>query len=136
MGLDLNERSQLQLGGARTSGHTSSSTRQPDSERLLLEAIAAGDLDDHLIPVADAVHARQHLLNTVRSATALAELCVGDVVRMNQTVRPRYLQGVHGTVVDIDDRTAIVQLQRPKGRFRSGQIRCPALALDKLPRAS
>lgn len=76
------------------------------------------------------------LLHTVRSATALAELCVGDIVRINHTVSPRYLHGAHGTVVEIDDRTATVQLQRPVGRFRSGQIRCPALALDRIPRAN
>jgi hypothetical protein len=107
-----------------------------DPERLLLDAIADGDLDDHLVAIGDAVHARRHLLDTVRSATALAELCVGDIVRINHTVSPHYLHGVHGTVVDIEDRTATVQLQRPMGRFRSGQIRCPALALDKLPRAN
>jgi hypothetical protein len=103
---------------------------------LLLEAIAAGELDDHLTALADAVHARRHLLNTVRSATALAQLCVGDVVRINHTVSPRYLHGAHGTIVEVDDRTATVQLQRPVGRFRSGQIRCSALALDRIPRAN
>ena len=89
----------------------------------------------HLTAIADAVHARRHLLHTVRSATALAELCIGEVVRINDTVSPQYLHGAYATVVEIDDRTATVQLQRPVGRFRSGQIRCPALALDRVPRA-
>ena len=108
----------------------------PKPERFLLDAIAAGDLDSHLTAIADAVHARRHLLHTVRSATALAELCVGDVVRINHTVSPQYLHGAYATIIAIDDRTATVQLQRPIGRFRSGQIRCPALALDRVPRAS
>jgi hypothetical protein len=107
----------------------------PDPERSLLDAIAAGELDSHLTSIADAVHARQHLLHTVRSATALAELCVGDVVRINRTVSPQYLNGAYATIVAIDDRTATVRLQRPIGRFRSGQIRCSALALDRVPRA-
>ena len=100
-----------------------------------MDAIAAGELDHHLTAIADAVHARRHLLHRVRSATALAELCIGDVVRINDTVGPRYLHGAYATVVEIDDRTATVQLQRPVGRFHSGQIRCPALALDRVPRA-
>ena|ERR1700730_3659336 len=136
MSLGADGRSQLQLGAAERSGRTSSNSATGDPERSLLDAIAAGELDDHLTALADAVHARRHLLNTVRSATALAQLCVGDVVRINHTVSPRYLHGAHGTVIEVDDRTATVQLQRPVGRFRSGQIRCPALALDRIPRAN
>jgi hypothetical protein len=107
-----------------------------DPERSLLDAIADGDLDDHLTAVADAVHARQSLLRTVRSATALATLCIGDQVRINHLVSPRYLIGLHGTVVDVDDHAATIRLPRPVGRFHSGQVRCPALALEKLAGAS
>ncbi len=103
-------------------------------ERSLLDAIAAGELDGHLTAIADAVHARQHLIRTVRSATALAELCIGDIVRFNHSVSPQYLRGAYATVVAIDDRMAIVELQRPIGRFGGGQIRCAALALDRVPR--
>jgi hypothetical protein len=107
-----------------------------DPERSLLDAIADGELDDHLTAVADAIHARQWLLRTVRSATALATLCVGDQVRINHLVSPRYLVGLDGTVVDIDDQAATIRLPRPVGRFRSGEVRCPALALDKLAGSS
>jgi hypothetical protein len=48
-------------------------------ERLLLDAIA----DDHLTALAEAVDARRRLLYTVRSATALATLCIGDYLRIN-----------------------------------------------------
>lgn len=107
-----------------------------DPERSLLEAIADGELDDHLTALADAVHARHHLLHTVRSATALGELRVGDHVRINHTVSPRYLRGLHGKVVALDDERATVCLHRPVGRFHTGEIRCPPLALDRLPRAT
>ena len=40
-------------------------------ERGLLDAIAAGELDEHLVAIADAV-ARRELLHTVDSATAIA----------------------------------------------------------------
>lgn len=102
------------------------------AERSLLDAIAAGDLDDHLGALAAAVHARRQLLHTVDSATALARLCVGDLVRVNERVSPRYLAGHHGTVVDLDDVAATVRLDQPIGRFESGRVRCPPLALDKV----
>ncbi len=105
-------------------------------ERLLLDAIAAGELDLHLVAIADAVHARRALLHTVRAATAIAELCVGDPVRINRNVRPGYLHGEHGVIIELDDHAATVRLLRPIGRFRSGEVRCPPLALDKLDRAT
>lgn len=101
-------------------------------ERLLLDQIAGGELDHHLVAIADAVHARRALLYTVRAATAIAELCIGDPVRINRNVRPGYLQGEHGVIIDLDDHSVTVRLLRPIGRFRSGELRCPPLALDKL----
>jgi hypothetical protein len=101
-------------------------------ERLLLEAIADGDLDDHLVAIADAVHARRELLHTVQSATAIAELCVGDAVQFNRDVRPRYLWAECGVITELDDHLVTVQLLRPVGRFRSGVTRCPPLALRKI----
>ena len=103
-------------------------------ERLLLDAIAAGELDEHLVALADAVHARRALLHTVRAAHAIAELCIGDPVRINRNVRPSYLYGEHGVIVDLDDHGVTVRLLRPVGRFRNGELRCPPLALDKLDR--
>ncbi len=107
-----------------------------DPERSLLHAVADGELDDHLTALADAVHARHHLLHTVRSATALAQLCVGDHVQINQTISPRYLHGLNGTITDLDDERATVCLHHPVGRFHTGEIRCPPLTLDKLAKAS
>ena len=134
MSTGFREREQLSIEAGDTIEGATSSVQEP--ERLLLDAIGAGELDRHLTAIADAVHARRYLLHTVRSATALAELCIGDVVRINHTVSPQYLHGAYATIVAIDDRTAIVQLERPVGRFRSGQVRCPALALDRVPRAA
>ncbi len=102
------------------------------AERSLLDAIAAGDLDDHLDALAAAIGARRELLHTVRSAMRLMSLCEGDLVRINQRISPRYLAGLHGTVVEVDHATATVRLQRPVGRFANGCVRVPPLALDKL----
>src|SRR6478735_3114673 len=75
----------------------------PGTEASSLDAIAAGDLDDHLDALAAAVNARQELLHTVRSATKLMSLCEGDLVVINERISPRYLAGLWGEVVDVDD---------------------------------
>jgi hypothetical protein len=103
-----------------------------EPERQLLDAIAAGELDPYLVAIGDAVQARRSLLLTVASATALAELCVGDDVMFNHKVRPRYLTHEAATVVEIDDRSVAVRLWRPVGRFRDGLVRCPPLVVLKL----
>jgi hypothetical protein len=107
--------------------------RSPVSpERSLLESIASGELDLHLPAIARAIDARLHLLHTMESLDALADLVVGERVRINHHARPRYLQGLHATVVDVDEQTATISLARPIGRFTSGTVRCPPLVLDRL----
>lgn len=105
-----------------------------DPERQLLDAIAAGDLDDHLVAITDAVHARRELLHTVRSATAIAQLCVGDEVILTGSVRPRYLAHELAQVTDLDDHWVTLRLARPVGRFGDRELRCPPLAVRKLAR--
>jgi hypothetical protein len=82
-------------------------------ERWLLQSIASGELDVHLPAIARAIDARQHLLHTMDSIDALAQLVVDDRVRINQHARPRYLQGLHATMIDVDTVTATVSLERP-----------------------
>ena len=68
----------------------------PTPESMLLHQIADGALDSHLQALAEAIHARRHLLHTVATQTALAQLCVGDEVQIDNTVRPQYLRGLRG----------------------------------------
>ena len=103
-----------------------------DAERSLLDAIAGGELDDHLGALDAAIDARRHLLHTIDSSHALATLCVGDRVRINDRISPRYLAGLEGTVAEVDDHAATVRLDLPIGRFKSGRVRCPPLVLVKL----
>lgn len=105
-----------------------------DPERSLLHGSPTAN--STTTALADAVHARHHLIDTVRSATILAALCVGDDVRISHTISPRYLRGLHGTTTNLDDERATVCLHRPVGRFHTDEIRCPPLTLDKLPKAS
>ena len=104
-------------------------------ERQLLDAIASGELDDHLVAIADAVRARRELLHTVRSATAIAQLCVGDNVMFTGSVRPRYLEHELAVITGLEERSVTVRLARPVGRFRDGELRCPPLAVRKLAAA-
>jgi hypothetical protein len=117
--------------GKRTSQHASPAVLGLS----LLDAIARGELDDRLTALAEAIDARRRLLHTVRSATVLAGLRVGDLVRINHAISPRYLAGLQATVVELDDHAATLRLQRPVGRFSTGVLRCPPLALDRLEAA-
>ena len=104
-----------------------------DPERLLLDQIAAGELDPHLTAIADAIYARLELLETINSAKALSILNVGDRVRFNHHTRPQYLRGVEGVVIELGQHTATVCVHGPVGRFRTGTIReCPPLLLERL----
>lgn len=98
----------------------------------MLGQIAAGELDQQLISIADAVQARLELLHTVRSANALADLSIGDAVMFTAKVRPRYLEHELAVIEALHDRSVTVRLLRPVGRFRDGTVRCPPLALRKL----
>lgn len=106
--------------------------RTAEPEELLLDQIAAGELDEHLVAIGEAIRARQELLHTINSQKALATLNVGDRVRINHHASPRYLHGVHGVVVALDPHAAVVRVHRAIGRFTSGEIRCPPLVLDRL----
>lgn len=110
---------------------------EPAPEQLLLDQIAAGELDAHLTAIADAIDARHELLETINSAKALAMLNLGDRVRFNQRTRPQYLRGIEGVIIELDQHAVSVCLHRGIGRFRSGEIRrCPPLLLERLPPAA
>jgi hypothetical protein len=103
-----------------------------EPERLLLDQIAAGALDPYLTAIAEAVRARYELLRTINSHKTLAMLSVGDRVRINHHASPRYLHGIHGVVMELDEHAAVVCVHRPVGRFKRGEIRCPPLVLERL----
>jgi hypothetical protein len=53
-------------------------------------------------------------------------------VRINHHARPLYLHGRTGTVAGFCGQSVIVRLDQPVGRFVTGELRCPPLALDRL----
>jgi len=111
-------------------------SRFEDPERQLLDPIPARELDEHLVAIAAAVHARGQLLHMVRSARAIAELCVGDTVMFTNRIRPRYLEHQLAEVTEVDDRTLTIRLWRPVGRFGEHELRCPPLERRKVDRGT
>ncbi|MGH2862053.1 MAG: hypothetical protein ACRDLT_11195 [Solirubrobacteraceae bacterium] len=107
-------------------------TASVEPERLLLDQIADGALDQHLTAIAEAIRGRYELLHTINTHKALAMLNVGDRVRINHQATPRYLHGIHGVITELDENIAVVCVHRPIGRFKSGEIRCPPLVLERL----
>ena len=98
----------------------------------LTAAIAGGELDRDLLVLEDAIGRRLDTLTARSTATALLGLSPGDRVEINDTARPMYLHGARGTVAGLAGQHVVVTLDRPLGRFQSGQLRCHALSLDRL----
>ncbi len=96
----------------------------------VVERIGSGLLDAELPVLMDAIDTRLQTVADLRSRQVLAQLSVGTRVRLNQLVSPRYLHGRRGEVHDIDGDHIVVCLDEPVGRFSSGHVRCPPLALE------
>jgi len=105
----------------------------PEQVQHLVGIIATGVLDEHLATISAAVGQRHRHLLLAESHQAAARINLGDRVRLNHTIRPLYLHGATGTVIDWAGQRAVVQLDNPIGRFTTGEIRCPPLGLDRLP---
>ena len=69
------------------------------AERSLLDAIAAGELDDH--PRCACRCDERAAAAAARRAfgDGLMSLCEGDIVRINERISPRYLAGLLATVL-------------------------------------
>jgi hypothetical protein len=104
-----------------------------DLVQAVVEAIARGELDEELGVLGAVINERVRLLATARSMRTLASLRVGDRVRINHSAKPNYLHGRAGTVSGWAGQNVIVQLDRPVGRFVTGELRCPPLVLEPLP---
>jgi len=100
----------------------------------LIEEIANGAHDENLRLLADVINARLRVLAATESLRVLTRLDVGDRVRINGHARPLYLQGRTATVIGLESGKVVVKLDHPTGRFVTGEVRCPPLVLDQLPK--
>jgi len=103
-----------------------------DLVQAVVEVIARGELDGELAVLGAVINQRVRLLATARSMTALASLRVGDRVQINHSAKPNYLHGQAGTVTGWAGQKVVVRLDRPVGRFTTGELRCPPLVLEPL----
>jgi hypothetical protein len=124
--------SQHRLGHRHLVSLPAPAPTRADAVDELTSAIADGELDPQLLMLQDAITQRLDTLATRSTAVALLELSPGDRVAINDTARPKYLHGARGTVAGLTVHFVIVSLDRPVGRFRSGQLRCHPLSLDRL----
>lgn len=95
--------------------------------------VAIGELDRQLPALQAAISRRWVELRRDATHQAAAQLRVGDRVRIVHGVRPQYLQGATGTVTGWSGQSAVVQLDMPVGRYRTGEVRCPPLGLLPVP---
>lgn len=106
-------------------------TGRPNIEDVIT-AINDGHLDSHLATLAQAITDRDRTLADQQTRRALHHLTVGGRVRIDNQVKPRYLQGATGTIHHIDDTTVTVHLDTPTGRFTDGHVSCSARALHPI----
>ena len=72
----------------------------------ILLAIANGAADGHTDAIYDALKRRQRVVSSIQLAT----IKVGDTVEFNSQCRPKYLQGVQGKVVKVNQTKVKVQM--------------------------
>jgi hypothetical protein len=96
----------------------------------LLDAIIGGQHDDSLDAIEATVRERRKVLN----ARKRFDLAVGDLVRFNSQVSPKYLNGVTAKVTALGSGQKVtVELEQNRGRFRAGSpIGCPLAIIDKV----
>lgn len=98
----------------------------------LVAAIRDGTLDDDLPDLVDAINDRRARTEADQTRRALQRLHLGDRVRLDRHVRPKYLQNATGTIHQIDTTTVVVKLHTPTGRFTDGHINCSPRALHPI----
>ncbi len=108
------------------------SSQPPPGIDALVEAISDGHLDDDLPALVDAINDRRRRTDSDQTRQALQGLAVGTRVRIDEHVRPRYLQGSTGTIHQIDGATVVVSLDTPVGRFTDGHISCSPRVLHPI----
>jgi hypothetical protein len=99
----------------------------------IIKAIASGEADDNLDGVRSALEARHKW----ESGVQFHALKVGDAIRLNNTVRPRYLVGAPGEIVDKNLTRVVVRIDQgwldahPQAKARwSGRVTCPVSLIE------
>jgi hypothetical protein len=96
----------------------------------LLDAIHGGILDKHLDGIIDEISERRKMI--ARLKLRLFE--PGDRVRVNSHIRPKYLEGITGTIRGFYNKTIEVDLDPHQytGRYNNSRLKFYANSLDRL----
>lgn len=102
----------------------------------LITEICDGKHDKHLGDLKDAIIVREKLKDDVTKKTKFLSFKRNDSVRFNDQVRPKYMEGLTGKVIDKKVSKVVVKLdpgQGDTGRFNVGlPITCPVEIIDKI----
>lgn len=106
----------------------------------LIDAIENGSFDQGLDRLGNAVYNRRLVLKEKREQEIWDQLEVGTRIRLNNRVRPTYLRGLTGKVVDFRRTRVTLEMDKPlPGKFGLGKGRinrtliCPPNLLEILP---
>lgn len=87
-----------------------------------LKLLRSGEFDNDLLQLSAAVNAR------IKATEPQAEDFIeGQVVRFNNRVKPKYLQGKTATIRQINRTRVVLDLENPVGRFSRGIVTPPSL---------
>lgn len=86
----------------------------------IIHAINSGKIDADLSQISEAVKQRRKAIERQFSAT----LAPGQIITLNDRIRPKRLVGKQAKIVKVNQTTASVKLVEPDHRYR-GEVRCP-----------
>jgi hypothetical protein len=106
-------------------------------------AIRAGRCDAELTDIAATLGIRIRYVQSKQAMENLLKLDIGDLVRINDNVKPKYLAGQRCKVVEVSDRRRagipMLVIQLPPhgnwGKFRTGRLLTSAGSVTLLKKA-
>ena len=100
-----------------------------NSDHSVINGIEDGDFDSILSEIVSAVSLRKEIV----ADRAARDISIGDEVRFNDTIRPKYLAGKTATVVKINRKTIVVNCPDDPSykKYRNSKnVRCPNSLID------
>ena len=95
----------------------------------IVSDIINGKLDADLEQLISAAVARRKIIKATKATETLHQISVGQSVRL-QGVKPAYMNGQVGKVVDKAGAKFVVQIGAGAGRFSGDNIRVPASCVE------
>lgn len=78
--------------------------------------------DEELNSLVDYIRVAYKTRQARRNAVAKAAIQVGDRVKFGTNLKPQYLQGCQGEVMEIRSSRILVRLDRPVGKYITGEV--------------